>query len=59
MVWSAMVVPTASIGAVRLVVLILATLASIAALPALTPTTERAGTLFVALRIDTLISAAI
>ena len=52
MVRSAVSVPTATIGAVRLVAPIRATSTSAAALPAGAPITERAGTLFVALRIN-------
>ena len=51
---SAMWVPAASIGVVRLAVPILATSASTAAMPAWAPTFVRAGPLYVASRIDTL-----
>ena len=51
MVRSTMLGPSASIGAVRLVVPTHATSSSAAAVPAWTPTTEQAGSLFVALRI--------
>ena len=47
--------PTATIGAVRLAAPIRATWTLVAAMPACTPTIEQAGSLFVALRIDTLI----
>ena len=59
MVRSTLSVPTATIGAVQLAARMLAASASVAAVPACTPTVERAGSLYVALRIDTLISVAI
>ena len=59
MVRSQLSVPTASIGAVRLVAPFRTTSPSLVAMLALAPTYERTDSLFVALRIDTLISAAI
>ena len=56
---SAMSVPAATIGAVRLAAPVRAASASIAAMPIWTPPADPTGTLFVALRIDTLISEAI
>ena len=55
MVRSTISVPAASIGAVQLAASMLATSTSIAALPACTPTFEPTDSLYVALRIDTLI----
>ena len=59
MVRSTLLVPAATIGAVRLAAPIRAASTSTAALPAWTAATEPTGSLCVALRIDTLISVAI
>ena len=59
MVRSTMWGPTAAIGAVRLVAPSPITSTSTAAMPSCTATAERTVTLYVALRIDTLISAAL
>ena len=59
MVRSPMSGPAASIGAVQLAARMLATSTSLAAMPAWAPAFEQTEALFVALRIDTLISVAI
>ena len=55
MVGSAMSVPTATIGVIQLAARMLATSSSIAAMPTFSPTAEQPESLYVALRIDTLI----
>ena len=59
MVRSSLSVPTAAIGVIQLAPRLLAASTSGAAVPACTPATEHSATLYVALRIDTLISEAI
>jgi hypothetical protein len=56
MVRSTLSVPSASIGAVRLAAPIRAASAAIAAMPVWVPAAEQSEALFVALRIDTLIT---
>ena len=55
MVRSTMSVPTATIGVIQLAARMLATSSSIAAMPSCSPTIEQSASLYVALRIDTLI----
>ena len=59
MVRSSMSVPSASIGVLQLAARMLAASSSVAAMPAWSPTSEQSESLYVALRIDTLISEAI